>query len=70
MVADPSDSDSGRADRLAPGAAAGAMATIDPILLAALDDRVLGDDIAEVEYPDEVRQLLDLDHRLVRSGTL
>jgi hypothetical protein len=62
MVADPPDGDSSRAGRLAPGAAAGAVAAIDPVLLAALDHRVLGDDRAEVEDPDHIRQLLDLDH--------
>ena len=37
------------------------MTAVDAILLAAFEDRVLGNDLAKVENADEIRQLLDLD---------
>jgi hypothetical protein len=63
MVADPPDGDPCRADSLSPGAAAGAVAAIDPVLLAALDHRVLSDDIAAGSCWTSTTLL-------VRSGTL
>ena len=41
--------------------AAGAVAAIDAILLAAFEDRMFGDDGAEIEDTDQIGQLLDLD---------
>lgn len=38
------------------------MVAIDAILPTAFEDRMLGNDIAEVEDTDQVWQLLDLDH--------
>ena len=37
------------------------MRRIDPVLPAPLQDRMLGNDIAQVDDPDLVRQLLDFD---------
>src|SRR5260221_14342586 len=62
MIADTPDGDLGRdAGPVPRAAAAGAMAAIDTILLAALEDGMLGNDIAEVEDTDQIGQLLDLD---------
>lgn len=61
MIADPPDGDAGSTHGLAPGAAAGAVVAIDAVLLAALDHRMLGDDRAEAEDPDQIGQLLNLD---------
>lgn len=38
------------------------MTAIDAILPAAFEDRMLGNDIAQVEDADQVGQLLDFDH--------
>ena len=42
-------------------AASGSMRRIDPVLSAPLQDRMLGNDIAQVDDPDLVGQLLDFD---------
>ena len=63
MIAEPADSDVYRDTGPPPGTvAAGTVAAIDTVLLAAFDDRVLGDDAAKLEDADQVGQLLDLDH--------
>src|SRR6201993_4762422 len=42
--------------------AAGTVTAIDAILPAAFEDRMLGNDIAQIDDADQVGQLLDLDH--------
>ena len=62
MIADAPDGDLGRDAGSGLGAvAAGAMALVNVILLAAFEDGVFGNDNAEVEDADQNGQLLDLD---------
>jgi hypothetical protein len=62
VIADTPDGDLGRdAGPVPRAAAAGAMAAIDTVLLAALKDGMLGNDVVEVEDTDQVGQLLDVD---------
>jgi len=61
MVADAANDDSARRVRLAFRTAAGAVTAIDAVLLATFENRMLGNDIAEIEDPDQIRELLDLD---------
>ncbi len=70
MVADAADDDPGRRVHLTLGAATGAVAAIDAVLLAPFKNRMLGDYGAAIEDTDQVGELLDLDIRRVRSGTL
>jgi hypothetical protein len=61
MIADAPDGDLVHDTGPVPRAvAAGAVAAIDAILFAALEDGMLGNDVAEVEDADPVGQLLDL----------
>ena len=56
MFADAADGDAG--GNTGPAhrtAAAGTMTAVDAILLSAFEDRVLGNDLAKVEDPDEIR---------------
>src|SRR5258708_36490309 len=62
MIAGAPDGDLGRDARPVPRAvAAGAVAAIDAILLAAIEDGMLGNGVAEIEDTDQAGQLLDLD---------
>ena len=70
MIANPADGNPGRHVDLALRAAAGAVTAINAILLSPFKYRMLGDDGSEIEDTDQVGQLLDLETRRVRSGTL
>jgi hypothetical protein len=59
MVTDAADGDP--RVHLAPGAAVGAVAAIDTILLSTFKNGMLGDDVAEIEDADQIGKLLDLD---------
>src|SRR5216684_6690864 len=61
MVADTADGDPGRRVQLVLGAAAGAVAAIDAVLLSTFEDGMFGDDVAEIEDTDQIGKLLDLD---------
>jgi hypothetical protein len=60
MVADATDGDAGRRVQLMLGAAAGAVAAIDAVLLSAFENGMLGDDVAEIKDTDQVGELLDV----------
>jgi hypothetical protein len=62
MVADTADRDSGGNTSPALCDAAGTVAAVDAVLLAAFDDGMLGDDIAEIENADQIRELLHFDN--------
>src|SRR5438105_8707833 len=62
MVADAANDDPARHARLAFCAAAGAVTAIDAVLLATFKDRMLGDDVAQIEDADQIGELLDLDN--------
>src|SRR5580704_18024111 len=62
MVTDAANDDPARCISLAFRAAAGAVTAIDTVLLSAFENGMLGDDGAEVEDADQIRELLDLDN--------
>lgn len=70
MVADAADGNPGQRVHLTLRAAAGSVAAINAVLLSTFEDGMLGDDGAEIEDTDQIGELLDLDDRRVRSGTL
>src|SRR5689334_19248192 len=55
------DDDPGRCVQLALGAAAGAVTTINAVLLSAFENGMLGDDGAQIEDTNQIGELLDLD---------
>ena len=61
MIADAADGDPGRRVHLALRAAAGSVAAIDAVLLSTFENRMLGDDVAEIKDTDQIRKLLDFD---------
>jgi hypothetical protein len=62
MVADAADDDPAHPVFLAFRTAAGAVTAIDPVLLSAFENGMLGNDGAAVEDADQIGELLDLDN--------
>ncbi len=62
MITDAANDDPARCVGLAFRAAAGAVTTIDAVLLSAFENGMLGDDGAEIEDADQIGELLDLDN--------
>jgi len=54
MVADAANDDPARHARLAFCAAAGAVTAIDAVLLTTFENRMLGDDVAQIEDADQI----------------
>ena len=61
MITDAANDDPARCVGLAFRAAAGAVTTIDAVLLSAFENGMLGDDGAEIENADQIGELLNLD---------
>ena len=70
MIADAANDDPVRHVHLAFRAAAGAVSAIDAVLLSAFENRMLGDDGAEIEDADQIGSCWTSTTRRVRSGTL
>ena len=62
MIADAANDDPARYARLALCAAAGAVTAIDAVLLTTFENRMLGDDVAQIDDADQIGELLDLDN--------
>ena len=54
MVTNAADGDPGRCARLALRAATGAVTAIDAVLLTTFENRMLGDDVAQIEDADQI----------------